>query len=242
MTEPFSPSTAKMCMQVAGAAYMSHVNFVEAIFPAALEVRFINHKDTDTQVLLIAWHGVAVAAVRGTQVSDNFSFIDVIRNARCVKKRWKFGGIRAHAGYSEAVDAVADEIDAWAEKHTEAGRKVYLTGHSMGGVVASGLAALIKFDATYTFGAPRFGNKAFAKMMEKESLYRVVHARDIAPSYPHSFLGYRHAGERWQLSSDGGFAKIDGKSKDFWHYPYIQGQEDHKPINYLNAIMKGYRK
>jgi predicted lipase len=228
-------------MQAAAAAYLTDTRLVEVIFPSALEVKLINNEKTDTQVLLITWMGVAVAAVRGTQVSKNFSLVDVIRNMRVVKKSWHFDKVRAHAGYSSAADSVMGEVAQWLERHREAGRRCYLTGHSMGGVIASGLAANLKFDATYTFGAPRFGNKAFAKLMKKESLYRVVHESDIAPSYPHAGLGYRHAGERWQLGREGGFEQIDGWSKDFWHFPYLQGQADHEPGNYLLATRKGHR-
>ena len=241
MTEPFSPSTADMCMQVAAAAYIKDVELVKAIFPSA-RVEFIINETSGMEVLLVEWDGVAIAAVRGTQVSKNFSMIDVIRNTRIAKRRWYFKGVRAHAGYSKGADSVMGQLTYWVDRQRANDRRVYLTGHSMGGVIASGLAAVVKFDATYTFGAPRFGNRAFAKMMKKETVYRIVHERDIAPSYPHSLLGYRHAGERWQLDRDGAYSQINGWSKDFYHYPYIQGNEDHKPANYVLATKKGYLK
>jgi hypothetical protein len=130
----------------------------------------------------------------------------------------------------------------WVDQQRARGRKVVGTGHSMGGAEITGLASIIAFDAVYSFGAPRFGNKEFNRHLATKQFYRVVHAQDIAPSYPHKFFGYEGTGERWQLSRDGLFSQINGWSKDFFHYPYLTGKEDHKPANYLKATKQGHVK
>ena len=55
-------------------------------------------------------------------------------------------------------------------------------------------------SATYSFGAPRVGDGAFARGLA--NLVRVVHGADIAPRHPLP-LGYRHGGQVWHLSGAG---------------------------------------
>lgn len=242
MKPPFQPTRAHQAMQMAAAAYMSDMSLVKQCFPSAESIEYISDRGTDTQVLCVAWKDVSYCAFRGTQFSENWSTVDVLRNTKFRKVLWGFPGtgVRAHRGYAAAVDSVAGKLKDWLFVQRSMNRQAVCTGHSMGGVEASGAALLLEFDATYTFGAPRFGNKAFAKQIETRNVFRVVHESDIAPSYPHKWLGYRHAGQRWQLSREGGYSRIDGDTKDFYHYPYLQGKADHKPIQYLEASKKGH--
>lgn len=69
---------------------------------------------------------------------------------------------------------------------------IYLTGHSLGGAVSTLLSAELSLNKTlklapvYTFGEPRVGNKKFADWFNSIiTEYRVIHYRDIIPSYPH---------------------------------------------------------
>lgn len=90
--------------------------------------------------------------------------------------------------------------------------KVYLTGHSLGGAVATiGAARLISMDIdpkqieVLTFGAPAVGNQAFAdEIGTKINLKRVVLAGDgIVDSFKVMVGGYVQFGkeEKWKLAS-----------------------------------------
>ncbi len=140
--------------------------------------------------------GHTAVAFRGTQITFGFSLADVASNLWVRRVPWDPG--KVHRGYREAVLDIAQEL-----KHPlySAKRPLYFTGHSMGGALAT-LASTFPPgpSATYTFGAPRVGDRAFAKALR--NVVRIVHGQDIAPKYP-LFLGYRHGGKVWHLKADG---------------------------------------
>jgi hypothetical protein len=80
---------------------------------------------------------------------------------------------------------------------------VWLSGHSLGGALATLAAAHIGQDAVqglYTYGCPRVGDAAFAGKLPARSHYRFVHRDDWVPTVPPEFLGYVHAGTRCAVS------------------------------------------
>lgn len=93
----------------------------------------------------------------------------------------------------------------------------------------------MEVDGIYTFGAPRCGNKAFAKMLEDRAVYRIVFGFDIAPSYPTRKLSYRHGGERWRLSRNGSLRR-GGHWRDRFHAPVVTGILDHRVSNYVHGL------
>lgn len=78
--------------------------------------------------------------------------------------------------------------------------RLFLTGHSMGGSVATLSSILLhlefKVSAVYSYGSPRVGNLEFALTLAKETfkVFRVVLAKDIYPHLPPAWLGYHHTG------------------------------------------------
>ena len=236
--EKFSLHRAYHLMQCSAIAYGT-VEEARGQFLMAQKVSMIEDERTDTQIMTYEWDDMAVAAIRGTSVSENTSGVDIVRNGKVFFKRgWedRHGNqSRVHRGYGNAVEAIYGPLLYWVDKMRAQGRRVDGTGHSMGGVEISGAASLIKFDSVYTFGAPRFGDQAFAASVEDEAIYRVVLGGDIASSYPHPLLGYYHAGERHQLSYEGQYTRPRGLWQDYFHYPYIEGKTAHEPLSYIKA-------
>lgn len=107
-------------------------------------------------------------------------------------------GAEVHRGFRDAFASVEPRLKAWIDGFSG---PVYLTGHSLGGALATLAAARLAAHATYTFGAPKVGTATFAVSLDGRRLYRVVNDRDIVPHVP-SFP-YRHAGEAIFLD-DGG--------------------------------------
>uniref|UniRef100_A0A915EQ67 Fungal lipase-like domain-containing protein n=1 Tax=Ditylenchus dipsaci TaxID=166011 RepID=A0A915EQ67_9BILA len=81
---------------------------------------------------------------------------------------------------------------------------LWLTGHSLGGALASLAAAQIvadgKFDVSkiklYTFGQPRTGDNDFADAFDahlpENTTFRITHARDPVPHMPPHSYNYTH--------------------------------------------------
>ena len=106
---------------------------------------------------------------------------------------------RVHQGFLDAFMSVRDQVDRylpWVE-----GLPVFITGHSLGGALATLGAAHLSgwgLAACYTFGAPRVGNKGFSSSLQTP-VYRVVNPLDTVPLVPAWSEGYRHAGAQKRL-------------------------------------------
>lgn len=120
----------------------------------------------------------------------------------------RLGG-RVHEGFSNSLDSLWPQMSAESKRLvTEEERPVFLTGHSMGGAMAT-LAALelandgITPRAVYTYGSPPVGDAAFAAAYDKAvpGTHRVVNQTDDVPRL--LAPGYEHVGEERYLSSDG---------------------------------------
>ncbi len=173
---------------------------VQAALPGA-RVTLLDQDDSQAYVIEEDAH--TVVAFRGTQVTSGFSMTDVLRNAkiRMVPLGIAQGG-KVHRGYLEAVDAIADDL---ARAMTDAKRPHYYTGHSAGGSGATIARTRAPYpDYTFTFGAPKVGDRQFVKAQARHHLVRYVHARDIAPKHANPWLfGYRHGGVFRKIARDG---------------------------------------
>lgn len=210
------------------------VEHVRAIMPSA-DVSMIDV--SDTQILLVEWiDGLSVAAFRGTEFtgSAEISWTDVRTNILQGKTDW-YLSTRVHGGYADAMKAAIPELGQWMYRQAKRRARVYFTGHSLGGVLATLATSVWDVEATYTFGAPRCGDRAFAKSIAGKPLYRIVFEQDVAPSYPSPAWGYRHPGERWQLRRDRSLVKGEGW-RDLIHAPIAKGFLDHSVENYVEYL------
>lgn len=110
---------------------------------------------------------------------------------------------------------------------------LYITGHSLGGALATLAAARIyaesslhekywkKLRGVYTFGQPMVGNQEFARRFEGvlgQMLYRHIYKNDVVPRMPPFTAGnFRHVGEEYH-STDEGWAyqsKIVSQARSF---------------------------
>lgn len=96
---------------------------------------------------------------------------------------------------------------------------IYVTGHSLGGALATlfsfELGRMISYSSekpqlsirTYLYGAPRVGNRVFAKLYNQyvPYCYRITNRRDIVPRLPRSFklseFEYTHIGKTVMLQN-----------------------------------------
>ncbi|RDW56567.1 hypothetical protein BP6252_14095 [Coleophoma cylindrospora] len=118
-------------------------------------------------------------------------------------------GCKLHQGFQYAWEDVQmytmDAIKAATAAYPS--YAVVVTGHSLGGGVATIAAAYIRAAGIpadiYSYGSPRVGNTEFVNFVDAQqgSNYRVTHTTDPITRYPGQFFGYRHTSPEFWLST-----------------------------------------
>ncbi|KAF6250498.1 hypothetical protein COO60DRAFT_1705829 [Scenedesmus sp. NREL 46B-D3] len=215
-------------------------------------VAYIDNDTTDTQVWVHVSSELreVVVAFRGTEQvkwKDFVSDINLIPQTLDVERTGgldlgigtipmpfatfkKNTELMVHSGFLSAYDSVKVKVLRLVDQLTAgAGEEqpwdVYVTGHSLGGALATlcaydlagrrGASAAGKRVHMYTYGAPRVGNKAFADAFNKRlkgDAWRITNKADIVPSVPR-LMGYAHVRTGVRLDDSGGLTFIDA-SKD----------------------------
>lgn len=115
-------------------------------------------------------------------------------------------GAKMHEGFSDAFMSVRDDIHSYVTDHPAT--SVTVTGHSLGGALATLCAVDLQYNFTnkfeievYTFGAPRVGNSGFRESFNRRvpNSYRFVYGMDVVPSFPRPWQGYRHVDQEYRL-------------------------------------------
>ncbi|CAJ0596578.1 unnamed protein product [Cylicocyclus nassatus] len=84
---------------------------------------------------------------------------------------------------------------------THSGYDIWITGHSLGGALASLVASYLVESGNaemsriklMTFGQPRTGDQKFAESVNKMNYaFRVIHDNDLVPQVPPKKFGYTH--------------------------------------------------
>jgi putative lipase involved disintegration of autophagic bodies len=111
-------------------------------------------------------------------------------------------GCEMHAGFLEDYRIIEAKVNTKVaellKKYPTA--RILATGHSMGAALSeiSGLRLRQKFSVpvdVHNFGCPRVGNAAMAQFLATrvDSLYRVVHHKDLIPHLPPESYYYHHS-------------------------------------------------
>lgn len=127
---------------------------------------------------------------------------DVITDLNIIQERirgQKYGKIRIHKGFLDQYRSVSSDIEECIrkviKKHEQPENvefKLFIAGHSLGGALAQ-IATVYLGEAfpcltitCHTFGSPRVGNKAFAKLISKmaSDYVRVANTNDPVPMIP----------------------------------------------------------
>jgi triacylglycerol lipase len=154
-------------------------------------VRQIRNSRTSTQGFIATNDKCLVIAFRGseTNIFDPVAFFKdwflTDFNYRLVDVRW--GGPRAkvHAGFRGALDSVYNVILNYL-RDTERNKPLYITGHSLGGALATLLTYRLRAEGEwtnlkmFTFGAPPVGDSNFVRTFERKSIesYNIVNQND----------------------------------------------------------------
>ena len=172
-----------------------------------------------------------------------------ITNLNALPAPWRGEG-KAHRGFAAALDAVWPLAEAALRQATA---PIVMTGHSLGGALAT-LAASLRPDADLiTFGSPRAGDALFGAAMtgRQGESRRYVNNRDIVCRLPTARLGYQHVGTPFLIDADGrvsqgapeddGLGALLSSALETEHLTGPGGVlrrelTDHSPINYVSTL------
>ncbi len=138
-----------------------------------------------TQCFIASNSTAVVVSFRGTDMTDAYDLLADIN----FKQTEAFGGL-VHAGFYGAYRDAQENIESALIEHLASNKIFYLTGHSLGGALAT-LAAYDLYNkgytssCIYTFGQPRVGNSQFVKNFTtrfNNSCFRMVHKDDAVPN------------------------------------------------------------
>ncbi|KAJ4759725.1 alpha/beta-Hydrolases superfamily protein [Rhynchospora pubera] len=228
MRQLFSKAESAMEAWAMLAMSLGRASFIRSDFE---KICFLDNISTDTEVSI--WRDSSrrrlLIAFRGTEQSK---WKDLQTDLLLLPKRLnpeRLGGdtneqILVHSGFLNAYDSVRNRIitllkfaigycDNYDSEVKDMPKwHVYITGHSLGGALATLLALELSSSqmarhgvisiTMYNFGSPRVGNRRFAEFYNakvKDS-WRVVNHRDIIPTVPR-LMGYCHVAEPVYLTS-----------------------------------------
>lgn len=165
---------------------------------------------------------------------------------------------RVHAGFKEAYLSVRPRLLALLDAATlgalEGGRaedwEILLTGHSLGGALASLCAHDLSSRyaglslSMYNFGTPRIGNSAFARAYEESNgdSYRLVNENDAFARFPRNLhptlFNYEHAGTT-VLLNQATFAVQEAASRKKKERADVPQEGNRRGSEALGGIMSG---
>jgi triacylglycerol lipase len=215
---------------------------------AGLRLALPSYDDGNTQAFLADSPQLRALAFRG---SDDLKAWQTNLKTRPVP--WSGPG-RVHQGFLEALEAAWAKLGRFLTAADP--RPLLVTGHSLGGGLATLAASRLPQALLYSFGAPRAGDAAFCHDMDKraERHRRYVCYRDPVCLLPPGLLGYRHCGTVYYIAKEGEVTALPPAHA----HPDIHEMEDllrrflsvmrdprkpkrndltdHSPINYVSAL------
>ena len=178
---------------------------------------------TDSQAFMATNRDTILIAVRGTEGLFSHDLIQDVKFFKqpCPEELASAGS--AHQGFLQAFEYLWPDVMGYCDNHLKGPdgelKRIFFTGHSLGGAVATLLACAIYLNfrdnpvTLYTYASPRVGDIEFARHWNHLLPHlRHVYRNDIIPAVPPAALGFRHFGHLRQMS----LVKFQSKT-----YPWI---------------------
>lgn len=195
ISRDFSWGLATYCAKLSMHAYQNEDQFNDVMGKSWLDIKFFDFGSTQAYALNSKRNYILV--FRGTEPTK---WADIKADLKFRKvSSISTSGIKegkVHRGFKSALDLVWDDIVAHMKKCKADKKNVFVTGHSLGGALATLVAGRLD-DAEvvlYTYGAPRVGNAAWNKK-QKFMHYRFRNNNDIVTRVPPTWIGFKHNGK-----------------------------------------------
>lgn len=208
---------------------------------------FIDRKDS--QAFIAGNAEMIVIAFRGTEPT---TLQDWMTDVKIRRKTGPYG--KVHRGFLKGFQVVWPEIRAVIKEWQTQAQSLWLTGHSLGGALATlGMASLGEeakpVHGLYTFGQPRVGGKTFARNFDldfKARMFRFVNNNDVVTRVPTRKTGFRHVGQVLMFDAFGNLQtdlhfwnhfldRVLGRVTDLGK-PGTDGINDHSMAQYIKHL------
>ena len=209
---------------------------------------FHNHRfiDKDGAQCYVIWNDIsAIICFRGTEPKE---MSDVKADLNAIQRKGLHNKGDVHAGFQGEINKVWDDLNFTVADIQD--RNIYITGHSLGGAMATICAKRLseELDAVcclYTFGSPRVGNKKWCKSLQVPH-YRFQNNNDIVCRMPLWIMGYRHHGKNMYINYKGKIVKyrwwrrmidnLRGRLRALTKFQLFDGIYDHDITKYAKRV------
>ena len=183
-------------------------DFVNSRFSRAglPQARFFDKQST--QCFVASNNQFAIVAFRGSEIwkkSRDFDLYKVMADLKAdvdIRLTDGFSGGKVHRGFKDALAEVWPELFPYIAQLDRKGRKIWITGHSLGAALPTLFASRYgSVQGVYAFGSPRVGNQGFKEKLDVK-IYRIVNSDDIVARVPPPGI-YVHVGELKYIDDDG---------------------------------------
>ncbi len=171
-------------------AYLSHLAYhsfehIQYIANKTKAHKLRMYDRNGTQAFLIEYDTFVAIAFRGTTGEK----VDLRTDFKFWRKPWF--GLKVHTGFANALDQIL--ADVLGDLIQIRGKKIYYTGHSLGGALATLLCVPYSPDVLITFGCPRVsGGKDFKDIYNDIEVKRYINTWDLIAYLPQAIFGYSH--------------------------------------------------
>ena len=161
-----------------------------------------------------------IIAFRGSEDNDdwNTNFDISMSPYEFELSHMRLPGGEVHDGFLNRWKELRSEIHTHISKFTTIDQPLIITGHSLGGAIATLCALDLAISGLsvklVVFGSPRVGNDDFARLVDHvlDNHIRVINWGDPVPRVPPLAVGYRHAGKSLRV----------GSIKNLFKFPHFQ--------------------
>ena len=158
------------CSLMAKCAQIAYMDGKEAK-AAYKKVGYTSHKfieNDGAQVHIVSNKTEIVLCFRGTEPAE---FSDIKADLNALPDKAANGHGLVHNGFQTEIEKIWDQIRTAMAKMKLDGKQFYITGHSLGGAMATIAASRLPdvCDALYTYGSPRAGTRKFVKSFKPYS-------------------------------------------------------------------------